>query len=572
MTDSLHRADTQSFVNEIFKVLHNKSYVPGYTYPSNKVSSASAVSPSSTGISAFKGEQAKNRARKRSYNDSQEDPRGQDAHYKHGDRQVKSTRRGGIHSGGYGGFGANGSNAGSTPFNPRMPIPPSMPFDPNDPMAAMLAMQAMGLPLPGAGSLPGFAVGANGHGPGKSKINARCRDYDTKGICTRGVNCPFDHGLNQIIIPPAQSEYDPKSPSMVGFPAQMSPTGQGHLDAMKGRGMGRGRGDRGGSQGSRRGNRADFSQAGPNHDRSITTVVVEQIPEENFQEESVREFFSGFGSIQEVNMQPYKRLAIVKYEDYDSARAAYESPKVIFDNRFVKVYWYNPNTLPTPMKGESARNTSISAQKPEQPEFDREKFERDAAGAQKRLEERKALQKQNKSQLAELQKQKDELAKKQADAKRELQQKLRAKGKDVPEEMVVDSHKQKENGTNGTDTEASAKTKALRTQLKALEEEAKSLGIDPEPWNSPAARSRGRGRGRGSYRGWEGFRGGYDSARGAYRGRGSFRGVPRGGGAYNLDNRPRAVKVEGLDFDESKDEGLKQHLFVSLYIVLKSTC
>jgi hypothetical protein len=78
---------------------------------------------------------------------------------------------------------------------------------------------------------------------------------------------------------------------------------------------------------SRRGGRAEFSSDQPNYNKSKTTIMVEQIPEEKFSVDEVRGFFSEFGNIVEVLMRPYKRLAIVKYNNYESAKAAYNSPK-----------------------------------------------------------------------------------------------------------------------------------------------------------------------------------------------------------------------------------------------------
>ena len=337
------------------------------------------------------------------------------------------------------------------------------------------------------------------------------------------------------------------------------------------RGRGRGRGDRGGGQNGQRRNRADFSQAGPNHDRSITTVVVEQIPEESFDEKTVREFFSDFGNIEEITMQAYKRLALVKYEDYQSAKRAYESPKVIFDNRFVKVYWYNPNTVPIiPTNGIAAKAASpTTSSKPEEPAFDREKFERDSLAAQKKLEERKALQRDTEVKRKEIEQQKEELDRKKAEEKKKLEDKLKAKGLslgDIGLETSSDTTKVSNVTPNG---KVSAHTEALRAQLAKLEEEARSMGLDPN--EASYSRGRGRGRGRGSYRGWESFAGrvtGFDSSRGGYRGRGGPRGG-RGGGAYNLDNRSKKIKVEGPVFDEDKDEGMRHFLIVSFLVLCR---
>ena len=293
---------------------------------------------------------------------------------------------------------------------------------------------------------------------------------------------------------------------------------------------------------------------------------MEQIPEENFDEKSVTDFFSVFGSISEVTLQPYKRLALVKFEDYHAARAAYESPRVIFDNRFVKVYWYNPN-LPqhkAGANGEGKASSPTSATNSTEPAFDREEFERSSQAAQKKLEERKALQQQNEVKKAELEKAKKELEARQAAEKQKLLEKLKAKGLVTDDvEMSLGSPKPDPSASQET-SKTSAQTEALRAQLKALEDEARSLGIDPHGPETYASttyspRGRGRGRARGGYRGYPG---GYDpNYRG--RGRGVFQGTVRAGGAFNLDNRPRRVKVDGVEWDDEKEENLKQYLIVS---------
>ena len=351
---------------------------------------------------------------------------------------------------------------------------------------------------------------------------------------------------------------------------QMSPTAPispnvvmgGTLSNGPGRGSGKGgRGDR--STNLPRKNRADFSSSGPNFDRSNTTIVVEQIPEEKFDEQSVRDFFTEFGAITGVTMMPYKRLALVKYDNYFSAKSAYESPKVIFDNRFVKVYWYKPDTLP---KAPPANGQHQSAASPSQdePAFDEEKFKQDQEIAQKKLDEKKAALKGQEEKRQALQKQKEELAARQAEEKKKLMEKLAAKGQTVDLDMNDNHDAEIPNGKEEVkkDDKASEKTRALRAQLASLEAEAKSLGLDTALSDTTTSSSwapRGRGRGRG-------YRGGYDpSFRASYRGRGSFRGVPggRGGGAYNLDNRPKKVAVSGVQWDTEKDEALRQHLLVS---------
>ncbi|CDM34434.1 hypothetical protein CBS147339_4945 [Penicillium roqueforti] len=421
-------------------------------------------------------------------------------------------------------------------FPPQQPggfpmMPGFPPFDPNDPMAAMMAMQSMqGMgfpPMPGM-LMPGMP-GPPGQ-PGADQIpksNQRCPFYDTQGICYLGNTCPYQHGEGVS----KDDEYDPKT---AGTHAQ-----RGGAPSRGDRGRGRGRG---GFSGRGRG-RSDFSSAGPNEDQSVTTIVVEQIPDDKFNEDSVREFFSEFGKITEVSLQPYKKVALVKYETFPEAKAAWSSPKVIFDNRFVKVYWYKPN-----------RDETHDSAQPEAPAFNKEEFEKQQQEAQRAHEEKMKKRQETEAAKQALERQRDELIKKQQEERARLMQRLGG---------TTDT-----NGATGggdamateppADENISAETKQLRAQLAALEAEAKSLGLDPAADPSARGGYRGRGgfRGRGTYRG----RGAYDpNFRGGYRGRGGFAARGRGG-VLRLDNRPRRVAVSGVELNSDKDEALRQHL------------
>ncbi|KAL9125909.1 MAG: hypothetical protein Q9217_004956, partial [Psora testacea] len=486
------KEDTKQLVDEVFVALQTKSFLPGYIPPPTIASTPYTALPKPTRSSVpvepnggpLNGLQA---SRKRPYNEPPETQNGSDAHYTREDRQIKQLRRAGRGRGDNfrvrGGRGGDISKLGSfyyagdhnvPPHFPDFPLedPSDMPFNPSDPFAAMVAFQAMGLPLP---QLPHAGMqGQSGAG------RERCKVYDTIGFCAKGNACPYQHGTDHIVVP-GQDEYDPKNAVLIDNSTSSTTNGhgasRGHVSAYQ-RGTGRGRGDRGGFN-PRRNNRAEFSHAGPNHDRSITTIVVEHIPEEKFDEQSVRDFFSEFGNIQEVTMQPYKRLALVKYDEYLAARKAYDSPKVIFDNRFVKVYWYKPSSLPTRPSPAKHNASSPSVATAEEQLFDREDFHRKAQEAQKKLEEKKAQMKEMEAKKQALEKQKEELAQKQAEEKKRLKEKLAAKsgGSDARSQMT-DS---KTNETHEDDANVSASTKALRAKLAELEAEAKSLGIDQSP-------------------------------------------------------------------------------------------
>lgn len=262
---------------------------------------------------------------------------------------------------------------------------------------------------------------------------------------------------------------------------------------------------------------------------------MEQIPDNYLTNEAVSAHFSAFGPITEITVHPEWSLATVQFSDYHSAKAAYDSPKVIFDNRFVKVFWQRQ---PLPDKPDNPVSSSAGNQ---EPNFDPEAFARTLAEAQERQERRKALKLENDTKLADLARQREELETKRVQEQRRLAEAIRARG---------GSPDQNETGNSATEK--------LRAQLKALEAEAESLGLDPEPW-APSS-SAGRGRGRAGYRG----RGG--ASRG-FAGRGAAAAQPRGlprGGAYNLDNRPKTVLVECTEgpLEDGRDEALRQYLFV----------
>ncbi|KAM0283083.1 hypothetical protein ACHAQH_002686 [Verticillium albo-atrum] len=297
-------------------------------------------------------------------------------------------------------------------------------------------------------------------------------------------------------------------------------------------GHGRGRGAKRGG-GRRATDRAPFSAGRAVTDRTKSTIVVESIPEPQLTEEAVRNAFSEFGAIVEVTLQLYHRLAIVKYDSWHAANAAYQSTKAFFDNRFVKVFWYNDDAGE---HGNGVSKNSIS-NAPEEPEFDLDAFIKKQDEAQKAYEEKRERQQELEKQRQDLTERQRDLMERQREIRQKLQEKLG-----------------KTSGEDGAD--GSNNNEVLRAQLAALEEEAKYLGLDPDAEDAGAYggfrggyRGRGRGRGRGGYRG----RGGHAVDRAA---------VYAAFEQYTLDNRTRVVAVSGVDFSDSeKDEALRQHLF-----------
>ncbi|KAL4974790.1 hypothetical protein BDW66DRAFT_167541 [Aspergillus desertorum] len=479
--------------------------------------------------------------RKRTFDDGFNENHGHESAPNH--RNFKNPRRGrGGRGDCIGRDGHPASGPGQFPHPPGgFPVmPPSFSgFDQNDPVATMMALQSMGFPqMPGMPPMPMPPGGGPSQQPDQvgPKSTEKCPFYETQGICYLGGACPYQH--DTVMGSSKDDEYDPKSSGIVPD-FRHRPDG-----SMRGsdRGRGRGRGsDRGGS--NNRGRRSEFSAAGPNDDPSVKTIVVEQIPDDKLDEFTVREFFSQYGEITDLQLQPYKKLALITYVDHAAAKAAWSSPKVIFDNRFVKVYWHKP-------KGHDQRSGANGREASQQ--FDAEEFRRQQEEAQKSYEEKLKQRQETEKAKQALEKQREELLKKQEEEKQRL---LRKIGGAASGSATANSGASQ----SPSDENPSEKTKQLRAQLAALEAEAKSLGLDPNRSSDPSTLYRGRGRGFG--RGGYPPRGrGYDpSYRGSYRGRGGFPARGRGG-VLRLDNRPKRIAVSGIKPHSEQDEAFRQFL------------
>lgn len=268
-------------------------------------------------------------------------------------------------------------------------------------------------------------------------------------------------------------------------------------------------------------------------------------------------------------MQIQNRLAMIKFDSWEAANAAWSSPKVIFENRFVKVFWYKeedsdeatPNGKPAnATNGHVDGITPVSELASAEPELDLEEFYRKQLEAQKIHDEKTKKRHEIERERQELEERQKALRERQAEAKRQLQAKLQTNG------SKDSSLSQTENSTESGDKKPNTQTEALRAQLAALEQEANQLGINPNENQDdiPPWASRGRGRGRG-YRGRGTFtpraiRGSY-----GYRGRGGTVEARHAAyAAYSLDNRPKIVALSGVDFTiPENDEALRQYLFVS---------
>lgn len=392
----------------------------------------------------------------------------------------------------------------------------------------------------------------------------------------RGDMCPYDHGMDRIIvdegagaypgpfppggpIPPMgvrtvppqpfygmPDAYDPERSGlmpgneMVGFPGMM-PNDMMNNGMMRGNGMRRGRGGRG-ARGGYQGHRNQHNNP------QNTTLNVEKIPAEFCQISTVNDFFAKFGTITNISVQPHAQKAVIQYSTRAEAENAYNSPDAIFDNRFVKVYWHKDETptvpadIPQPIV-------------PKSNEPDPELVAARAAELAKEREEKQKKHQEHMKSILEIQKKREIQLQQQIDEqKRLLNQLTNSTGLTQTEKAdLLKALKAIQNDIDTSKTTAAIEpivptevsehaegaetTEDLKKKLARLEAEASNLGIQ------------------GS--GFRGGRGGYYG-----RGRGSWPRMRGGMTRMSLDNRPTKIVVKDIP-QESTETELRQHFDVS---------
>ncbi|CAO3597098.1 unnamed protein product [Absidia cylindrospora] len=433
-----------------------------------------------------------------------------------------------------------------------------------------------------------------------------CKDYNEKGYCVRGDLCPYDHGKdttvyedrnllsNQMIpmMPPPPNlpfsmpnmfDKDALSPenlammqnALVAFPGMMpSPEefmktmakqqplqyGRGGGPMRRGRVGGRGRGRGGYGSDDQYNNRQQPQQ------RLTTTLVIDNIPPEKCQIIPINEYFKKFGNITNINLQSQK--ALVQFSTRAEAEAAHASPDVIFDNRFVKVYWHKETSGDFAQEGGGGgpKNSNNDEKRknqqratlihdgrggvpPSSDEPDPSLVAAKAAELQKLRDEKLKKRQEQLKVVLDLQKQKEQLLQQQIDEQKQLLAKLtdktltQAQKEDLLRSLrkiSSDIDNSKSNNDQPvappvpTTTTNSESSDYLKKKLAKLEAEAASMGISPDDLN------------RSSF---------YQKVHSnEYYGHG-------GGGAMmkrSLDNRPTKVMVKNIPQD-TNEEDLKEH-------------
>ncbi|KAI9277388.1 hypothetical protein BY458DRAFT_585363 [Sporodiniella umbellata] len=391
-----------------------------------------------------------------------------------------------------------------------------------------------------------------------------CRDYIEKGFCMKGDVCPFDHGRDRIIVedsnkpsygPPSvpgniapnrgmngqpfvgsNDAYDPERASLL----PMNSNFNGDLRGSR-RGRGGGRGGRGGFR------------YGQNNNPTNTTLTVEKIPAEVCQIAAINEYFTKFGTIINISVQPHAQKAIIQYSTRAEAEKAYTCPDVIFDNRFIKVYWNKdevqntapvveePPVVPKPVSNEPDPEV-VAARAAEFAKLREEKQKKHQESMKNILELQKRRENELQKQISEQKRLLDSLsnsANMSSEEKASILQQLKSvqsfiTGSQTAKNLVSTEPVVAEPAVPVKATESKEPTSAeLQKKLEQLEAEAAALGVHT---GSPYAAHGGfAGRGRNTWT----------------RGRGGLT-------KMTLDNRPTKIIVNNIPQDASEEE-LRRH-------------
>ena len=267
--------------------------------------------------------------------------------------------------------------------------------------------------------------------------------------------------------------------------------------------------------------------------------------------------------------------AILVYADHDSAAKAWNDPRAVFNNRFVKIWWKKSDPTETPVTTKQAVE-----------EVDIEAAKEQALKAQRDHEEKQRRKMELEKQKQELERKAAELIEKQRLEKEKLMEKIRrAKEKaketqngtpnsgtqspvttkaESPEATKVEVNgKSKADGEHSAEPEASqnprkAQLQKMLSDLKnqvppyqnLSHQQANKLNIPPSEYTMPPLSDT---RTKSTY------------SRGGYRGRGNYasralpRGRGRGGFSRSLDLRPKSIQISeihGTDNETSVREWL----------------
>jgi hypothetical protein len=134
-------------------------------------------------------------------------------------------------------------------------------------------------------------------------------------------------------------------------------------------------------------------------------------------ESTIRGWFSQFGPITQILIDPSWGKAILVYGDYESAAKAWNDPRPVFDNRFVKIWWKKTDDM------DRDPNEALSGAIIDEVELEIAKEA--AAKAQRDHEEKKKKKEELEKKREDLERQRIELVEKQKVERERLMEKIK---------------------------------------------------------------------------------------------------------------------------------------------------
>ncbi|KAG2222507.1 hypothetical protein INT45_012821, partial [Circinella minor] len=281
-----------------------------------------------------------------------------------------------------------------------------------------------------------------------------CRHFEEHGYCLYGDNCKFDHGQNVAVAdysnfqamfstPGSAAMTNPMMMNMAGqiTPYNMTTTPYGFQNPIN-----NSLGDQSAQQLLSQQQQWQLQNKKPQHfqqqsqhnngtnynntthqqhpqrqqqqqpqeipyttryTKTSTRLVIEKIPTEACTIDSVTETFKKFGTIVDIELQPENQRAFLEFKTHDEALKAHQSPEVLFNNRFVKVYWRKES----PQQLQKQQEQAYQQQQQEQSaEPDPEIVKQRAAELAKKREEQQRRKKEQLEKQIEYNKKKQEIA------------------------------------------------------------------------------------------------------------------------------------------------------------------
>ena len=194
-------------------------------------------------------------------------------------------------------------------------------------------------------------------------------------------------------------------------------------------------------------------------------------------EPSIREWFNQFGPLNQVIVDTSWGKAVLVYSDYESASKAWNDPRPVFSNRFVKIWWKKTDRTTT--AEEKLSGGIVDA-------VELEVAREAAAKAQKEHEEKQRKKEELERKKEELERQRVELVERQKAERERLMEKIRKAEEKAKEKIrgvvhsatptATDSQtsmgEEKENPThesqvtNGSGSDRTAHLQKMVTDLK----------------------------------------------------------------------------------------------------------